>query len=121
MRPVLARRMPVTVMTASLLTALLVSSAALAVETVVFEENAGYEEVALTASTPSLAVLDYRMNALTLDEVEFGGELFTSVSLSGVIVPGDEGAPNLPGFGRMHSGRVDAAAFGRHRGDARHP
>jgi len=101
MRPVLARRMTATVMTACLLAVVLVPSAALAAETIVFEENAGYEDVALAASTPSLAVLDYRMDELTLAEVEFGGELFTSVSLSGVIIPGDEGAPNLPGFGRM--------------------
>ena len=101
MRPVLARRTSAAVMTASLLTVLLASSAVFAAETIIFEENAGYDEVALTASTPSLAVLDYHMEALTLDEVEFGGEFFTSVSLSGVIIPGDEGAPNLPGFGRM--------------------
>ncbi len=101
MRPVLARWMSAVVLTASLLAALLVPSAVLAAETIVFEESAGHENIALTASTPSLAVLDYHMDALTLGDVEFGGELFTSVSLSGVMIPADEGAPNLPAFGRM--------------------
>ncbi len=98
MRSVLARKSLVIVLTGLL--AAVLPLAAHAVERIVFEENAGHEEISLAVSTPSMAVIDYRMQSLTLDEVEFGGETFTSLSLSGLALPNDEGAPNLPGFGR---------------------
>jgi len=100
MRSVFARRVPAA-LTIGLVATLLVPAALQAAETVVFEENLGREELTLSVSTPTLAVLDYRMPSLSLDEVEFGGEVFTALTLSGVPLPGDEGAPNLPGFGRM--------------------
>ncbi len=101
MRPVLARRTSATALAMSLLTALLVPSAVLAAETIIFDENIGHDEITLAASTPAFAEFDFRMESLALGDVEFGGEVFTSLSLSGVVLPNDEGAPNLPGISRM--------------------
>ncbi|MCD4689983.1 hypothetical protein K8S17_00825, partial [bacterium] len=101
MSSVLPMRTVNAVLTVCLLAVLLVPTTLFAAETIIFEENIGHDEITLAASTPASAQLDYHMESLTLADVEFGGEFFTSLSLRGVVLPNDEGAPNLPGIGRM--------------------
>lgn len=42
----------------------------------------------------------YSMAGFSLDNLEIDGQLMKQVSLPGVIIPNDAGAPNLPGMGR---------------------
>ena len=57
--------------------------------------------LALRDQNASGVTLHYEMGSFAIDPLEVEGATYQKVSLSGVILPNNAGAPDLPGIGRM--------------------
>jgi hypothetical protein len=69
--------------------------------TVTFVDNWGEEGFNLISSSERGVEIVYSMNHLTFEEMMVEDEVMQIVSISGMILPNDEGAPNLPGMGKF--------------------
>jgi len=88
--------------TATLAVAALMLVAATSVaRTLVFEENRGQAGLALPVVAETHVDVSLRLDHLNIDDVNVGGTLYQRVSVAGVTLPNDEGAPDLPSFGRL--------------------
>jgi subtilisin-like proprotein convertase family protein len=66
-----------------------------------FEENRGQAGIEVSMMTDSYVDLSLRLDQLSIDDVDVDGNILQQISVPGVSLPGNEGAPNLPGFGRF--------------------
>ncbi|MCD4689964.1 proprotein convertase P-domain-containing protein, partial [bacterium] len=69
--------------------------------TIVFEENVGQGGLAVDELSGSHVKLAYRLEKISINDIDVDGETMQQVSISGLMLPNDEGAPNLPGIGRL--------------------
>ncbi|MFH1502802.1 MAG: C25 family cysteine peptidase, partial [Candidatus Eisenbacteria bacterium] len=76
-------------------------AAACPARTVEFPENRGAAGLELTRSSDSFVEISLRLDRISIDDVSVDGSTFQQIAVPGVVLPGDEGAPNLPGFGRF--------------------
>ncbi len=79
----------------------LVLAAVCPARTVVFEENRGQGGLVLEATTDSYVEVSFRLEQMDIDDFDVDGEVMQQISIPGVMLPNNEGAPNLPGFGRF--------------------
>ncbi len=79
--------------------ALLLSAPALA-ETVHVAQPAGEVGLALRGQSPAGVTLHFGLDRFDLTPVAVAGERMQAVTLAGVLLPNDAGAPDLPGLGR---------------------
>jgi len=89
------KRLPVYV-----LIGLMVLSLPVIGEVIEFKDAWGKEGIHLISENPNEVELLFSIPRLRLQDVTIDGEDMTQVSIPGVILPNDEGAPNLPGLGR---------------------
>jgi len=75
---------------------------AMAIEPAVinFNDSWGDQGFSVTQNRSTGVTVNYSINTFTFDNSQINGETLTTVTLPGVILPNDEGAPNLPGSGR---------------------
>ncbi|MCK4529343.1 hypothetical protein KAW18_18420, partial [candidate division WOR-3 bacterium] len=69
-------------------------------EVIEFEDSWGPDGVRLLSQSPNEVVVNFSISNLRFDEILIDNKEMTQVSIPGVILPNDEGAPNLPGIGR---------------------
>jgi len=69
--------------------------------TIFFEENRGQAGLVVPMVTDSYVDISFKLDQMSIDDVDVDGTLFQQISIPGVMLPNDEGAPNLPGFGRF--------------------
>lgn len=63
--------------------------------------STGKAGIALRAQDPTGVTIHYEMGEFSMDGLTIDSEPYTKLSLSGVLLPNDAGAPDLPGFGRF--------------------
>lgn len=54
----------------------------------------------LISETPSGMEIVFSLNEMTIDNIEINGIPMQKISIPGIFLPNNEGAPNLPGMGR---------------------
>ena len=69
--------------------------------TIYFDENRGQAGIAVPAVTDAQVDITFRLDRISIDDVDVDGSVFQQVSMPGMALPNNEGAPNLPGFGRL--------------------
>lgn len=69
--------------------------------TIVFEENQGKAGLAVEQSSDSFIEISYKLSEISIEDIDVEGEIFQQILMSGLALPNDEGAPNLPGVGRL--------------------
>jgi hypothetical protein len=69
--------------------------------TFLFEENRGQAGLAMPMMNDSYIDVSLKLDQMSIDDVDVDGTIFQQISIPGVMLPNDEGAPNLPGFGRF--------------------
>ncbi len=85
---------------AIVMTSLLLSGAA-AAETVEFEDSWGAPGFNLVSSSSSGVEIVFSVPRIHLGEISADGRTMDTVSIPGVVLPNDPGAPNLPGMSRL--------------------
>ncbi len=81
--------------------ALILMVAACPARTIVFEEYAGEGGLAVEELSSSHLKLSYTLEKISIEGVDTEAGVMQQVSISALALPNDEGAPNLPGIGRM--------------------
>ena len=66
-----------------------------------FEENRGQAGFIVPMMNDSYVDVSFKLDKMSIDDVDAGGTVFQQISIPGVMLPNDKGAPNLPGFGRF--------------------
>jgi hypothetical protein len=66
-----------------------------------FEENRGQAGFIVPMMNDSYVDISFKLDQMSIDDVDVDGTIFQQISIPGVILPNDEGAPNLPGSGRF--------------------
>ncbi|MCK5595827.1 MAG: hypothetical protein KAJ04_00130, partial [Candidatus Eisenbacteria sp.] len=66
-----------------------------------FEENRGQAGLIMPMMTDSHVDVSFKLDQMSIDDVDVDGTVFQQISTPGVMLPNDKGAPNLPGFGRF--------------------
>ncbi len=69
--------------------------------TVVFEENLETAGLTIDRMTDSFVEITYRLDRVDIEDFDLGDRVMQQVSIPGIFLPNDEGAPNLPGIGRL--------------------
>jgi len=69
-------------------------------ETIRFQGNWGNPGVSLISSSNQGVEIVYSLQEMSLDKMTLEGEEMYNISIPGVWLPNDEGAPNLPGLGK---------------------
>lgn len=80
--------------------AVILLTAALFSQKLVYEDSWGPQGFNITKSAGSEVSLIHSIREFTMNKVEINGETFTTIQLSGVFLPNNEGAPDLPGSAR---------------------
>lgn len=80
---------------------LLVAAVTCPAETVVFGEDSGGDGLVVSSSSDTHVDMSFRLSTLRIEDVEVDGTAMQQVSIPGVLLPSDAGAPNLPGLGRF--------------------
>ncbi|MGB3340550.1 MAG: C25 family cysteine peptidase [bacterium] len=76
-------------------------STALPAEIITFNSNwHTYPGFGIISETPSGIEVVFSLKKMTIEDIEVNGISMKTVSIPGVILPNNEGAPNLPGMGR---------------------
>ncbi|RKX65681.1 hypothetical protein DRP44_05800, partial [candidate division TA06 bacterium] len=70
-------------------------------ETIIFPENRGKNGFNVNYSSKSGLEIEYSIERLNFSPVHIKGKTMTNVSIPGMILPNDAGAPNLPSEGRF--------------------
>ena len=83
----------------ALVAATLLSPPALA-EVIQVAGSAGQPGMALKSQAPTGVELRYAMDSFTLDPLAIDGQEYQKLSLAGVLLPNNAGAPDLPGLSR---------------------
>jgi hypothetical protein len=79
----------------------LLAGTSVAAEVFRFDGNAGLPPLTLASETPAGIVVRYSMESFAMEPLVVDGRTLQTISLPGVILPNDPGAPNLPGLGRF--------------------
>lgn len=66
-----------------------------------FEDNWNKEGLNLIEASRTEIIVEYSVHEIALEEVEVNGIKMIKPSLSEILLPNDEGMPDLPGFGRF--------------------
>ncbi|MCK4513230.1 hypothetical protein KAW64_15890, partial [bacterium] len=69
--------------------------------TIVFEENVGQAGLAVEQLSDSFIEISYKLSEISIEDIDVNGEILQQILMSGLTLPNDEGAPNLPGVGRL--------------------
>jgi len=69
--------------------------------TIQFVENMGQGGVTVDELSSSHLKLSYTLEEVSVEEIDADGAIMQQVFISAPALPNDEGAPNLPGIGRM--------------------
>lgn len=69
--------------------------------TVEFEENRGQAGLVVSSSTDAHVDVAFRLDSMHIEEVDVAGTLMQQITIPGVMLPNDVGAPDLPGTGRF--------------------
>ncbi len=80
---------------------LLMVAQACEAETLVFQENLGNAGLTIDRITDTYVEMTYRLERVEIDDILIDSRVRQQVSIPGVFLPNNEGAPNLPGFGRF--------------------
>jgi hypothetical protein len=83
------------------LAALLMIAVAGSAETVLFEENRDQAGLVVSSSSDTHVEMAFRLASMTIEEVDVAGVAMQQITIPGVILPNDVGAPDLPGMGRF--------------------
>lgn len=67
---------------------------------ITYENNWGDHGLSVVDQTNSHVVVNYSIHSFSINDVEIDGQSMQEVILPGVLLPSEEGAPNLPGLGR---------------------
>lgn len=65
-----------------------------------YNDNWGQSGFTIEQQTNSAIGVNFSTDQFTIEEVTINGQKVKNINLPGVFLPGDEGAPNLPGTGR---------------------
>lgn len=84
----------------ALLVVITLTGLQLSAQTVRYSDSWSRKGFTLVESKTSNIAVDYSVEEFTLSPVDVKGESMVNVELPGVFLPGDEGAPNLPGEAR---------------------
>ena len=69
--------------------------------TYLFEENRGQAGIMVPMVADSYIDVSLKLDRMSIDDIDVDGTVLQQISIPGVTLPNDEGAPNLPGFGRF--------------------
>ena len=69
-------------------------------DSIIFEDCWGKAGFNLASQDASGLEIVYSIEKMLLEDISVGGNIMQMVSMPGVILPKDAGAPNLPGYGR---------------------
>lgn len=83
------------------LAALLIIAVACPAATVVFDGNRGQAGLVVSSSSESQVEVTFRLASMNIEEVDVAGTPMQQITIPGVILPNDVGAPDLPGLGRF--------------------
>ena len=86
----------------SVLTAFLVFIMApfVGAEVITFEDNWDDSGINLVAQDVSGVNIVFSLSSMEVSDISINGEVMQNIGVSGVLLPNDAGAPNLPGFSR---------------------
>jgi hypothetical protein len=70
------------------------------VRTIRFDENRGKGGFAVGAMSAYHVDVTFRLEQVKVEDLEVESNVMQQISIPGVILPNDEGVPNLPGLGR---------------------
>ena len=65
-----------------------------------YSDSWGKQGFELTKQQPSGVEVNYSINSFAMSNGQFNGESMAFIELPGILLPNNEGAPNLPGTGR---------------------
>ena len=83
------------------LVSFLLTSSGYAEEVKYSDSRSGQGFTLLDAGNSNVRVI-HSVNSLSFNAVNINGEEMTVINMPGVMLPNDEGAPNLPGDGPVH-------------------
>ncbi len=86
--------------TALLLVAVTFLATALKADEVKYDDSWGKQGFSVTTQKSSGLTINYSINSFRLQNSLINGEAMTKIELPGVMLPNNEGAPDLPGTGR---------------------
>jgi len=69
--------------------------------TIIFEENEGLGGLSVPVVTDGYVDVSLKLEQMSIDDFDVSGTMYQQISVPGVALPNDEGAPNLPGYGRI--------------------
>ena len=72
----------------------------LSANTIMYANNWGEDGITKLQSSTMGISMNFSMSTMDMDIVDINGDEMIQLSIPGVILPNDEGAPNLPGVGR---------------------
>jgi hypothetical protein len=85
---------------AGLILAILLPTGSALGENIRIEEDTGTPGITLVSQGPSGVEIHYGMDHFAIEPVTINGENLQAISLSGVFIPNDAGAPDLPSIGK---------------------
>jgi len=74
---------------------------AAAAEVIEFDTQGGQNGFELLNQNNSGISAEYSVSKIVLDDIEIDGQIMRNLYFSGIFLPNNAGAPNLPGEGRM--------------------
>ena len=80
---------------------LIICSTVLSAEIIKYEDQHGVRGFDLLNQSVSDVNIKYTVSEIALEDIEIEGQIFKNVLISGIFLPNNAGAPNLPGEGRM--------------------
>lgn len=69
-------------------------------EEITFEKNKGKHGIQLIEQSTDHVTINFSIERMDISSILINGEEMDQIALPGIFLPGDEGAPNLPGTGR---------------------
>jgi len=78
---------------------------------ITYNDNWGEQGFNLIESDAGAVEIVFSVTNFLMEEETFGGELYRTLSVPGILLPNDAGAPNLPGTGRFIAMPTGATAI----------
>lgn len=69
--------------------------------TISYDQSWGSHGLSVKASETASIEINHSITMMSIDDVQINGETMQSITLPGVMLPNDEGMPNLPGESRF--------------------
>jgi len=80
---------------------LIIGSTVFSAEIIEYDDQQGTQGFALTSQSDFGVNIEYTISRLAIEDIEIDGQILKNIYISGVFLPNNAGAPNLPGEGRM--------------------